>query len=235
MQRIAHKTHLLASALVLTAGLSLAACGQPTEVPVPTEAPTAAAMEVPTEAPTAVAMATDDMLVTLENDGRFTTLLGLVAMANLTDTLKGAGPYTLFAPTDDAFAALPAGTLDGLTPEQVSAILMYHLVGTPIMAADARRTTDAMTTSSESITMMGTDAFTATLKSDGANVMINDANVTAGDILAINGVIHIIDKVLMPPAPAAEGDAAMAGTPEATAEGGSMDGPTAMPEASPTP
>ncbi len=238
MTRIAHQTHVLALALTMTAGLALAACGQPTEAPAPprAEPPTSAAM--PIEAPTEAMMATDDILVVLTDDGRFETLVKLIARAGLTDTLKGPGPYTFFAPTDDAFTELPAGTLDALTPEQVGEILLYHVVNGQVMAADG------MAMSGQPVTMMGTGAYTATLKSDGANLMINDATVTVGDILALNGVIHVIDKVLMHAAPSAEagmGESDMAETPEATAEGGAAGAgtdsgeATAMPEASATP
>lgn len=121
-----------------------------------------------------------------------TTLVAAVTAAGLVETLKGAGPFTIFAPSNTAFAALPAGTVDGLLlPESKAAltnILTYHVVAGAVKAADL---TDGQIVK----TLQGED-LTVTIK-DG-NVMINGANVTAADLEGSNGVVHVIDAVLMP-------------------------------------
>ena len=127
-------------------------------------------------------------------DGRFTTLVAAVTAADLVETLSGEGPFTVFAPTDDAFAALPAGTLDSLLlPENKQAltdILLYHVVSGKVMAADVVTLTSAPT-------VLGKDV-TITVK-DG-KVFLNDTvQVIITDIEASNGVIHVIDAVLLPP------------------------------------
>jgi uncharacterized surface protein with fasciclin (FAS1) repeats len=127
-------------------------------------------------------------------DGRFTTLVAALKAADLVETLSGAGPFTVFAPTDDAFAALPAGTLDTLLlPESKQAltdILLYHVVSGKVMAADVVTLTSAPT-------VLGKDV-TITVK-DG-KVFLNDTvEVIITDIEASNGVIHVIDAVLLPP------------------------------------
>jgi uncharacterized surface protein with fasciclin (FAS1) repeats len=127
-------------------------------------------------------------------DGRFNTLVAAVTAADLVETLSGEGPFTVFAPTDDAFAALPEGTLDSLLlPENKQAltdILLYHVVSGKVMAADVVTLTSATT-------VLGKDV-TITVK-DG-NVYLNDTvQVIITDIEASNGVIHVIDAVLLPP------------------------------------
>ncbi len=128
----------------------------------------------------------------------FSTLLAAVGAADLTGTLSGDGPFTVFAPTDEAFAALPAGTLDSLlepeNKDQLAAILTYHVVPAEVMAADV--------TAGEVTTVNGA-SFTVSL--DDGEVLITDgqgdrSKVTATDIEASNGVIHVIDAVLLPPA-----------------------------------
>jgi uncharacterized surface protein with fasciclin (FAS1) repeats len=124
--------------------------------------------------------------------GGFTTLLAAAEAAGLVETLMGDGPFTVFAPTDEAFAALPEGTLDSLLadPEALKQILLYHVVSGSVLAAD----------------VVGLDTATSVEGSeiditvDGDKVMVNDANVVATDIMASNGVIHVIDKVILPPA-----------------------------------
>lgn len=137
--------------------------------------------------------ATSDIVDTAVAAGDFTTLVAAVQAAGLVDTLKGEGPFTVFAPTDAAFAALPEGTVDTLLmPEnrdQLVSILTYHVVPGAVMSSDL---TEGMTAA----TVQGGDV-TFTLDS-GAKV--NDANITAADIAASNGVIHVIDTVIMPPA-----------------------------------
>jgi uncharacterized surface protein with fasciclin (FAS1) repeats len=134
-----------------------------------------------------------DIVDTAVGAGQFNTLAAALTAAGLVDTLKGPGPFTVFAPTDEAFAALPAGTVeDLLKPEnkdQLIAILTYHVVAGEVMAADVVTLTEAETVNGA---MVG-------VKVDGSNVMINNAAVTAVDIEASNGVIHVIDTVLLPP------------------------------------
>jgi uncharacterized surface protein with fasciclin (FAS1) repeats len=127
-------------------------------------------------------------------DGRFNTLVAAVTAAELVETLSGEGPFTVFAPTDDAFAALPAGTLDSLlkpeNKQQLTDILLYHVVSGKVMAADVVTLTSAPT-------VLGKDV-TITVK-DG-KVFLNDTvQVIITDVEASNGVIHVIDAVLLPP------------------------------------
>ena len=130
-------------------------------------------------------------------DDRFETLVAAVQAAGLVETLQGDGPFTVFAPTDDAFAALPAGTLEALLADTdtLTKILTYHVVSGKVMAADVvgLNGQQAGTVQGESVMV----------KVDGGNVMINDANVVITDIEASNGVIHVIDKVIIPPTVAA--------------------------------
>jgi uncharacterized surface protein with fasciclin (FAS1) repeats len=123
------------------------------------------------------------------NAGSFNTLVAAVTAAGLGDTLSGPGPFTVFAPTDEAFAKLPAGTVDGLLKDipALTKILTYHVVSGKVMAADAAKLTSAKT-------VEGSE-----LKIDASSgVKINDATVTQADIEASNGVIHVIDSVLLP-------------------------------------
>jgi len=123
-------------------------------------------------------------------DGRFTTLVTAVQAADLVDTLKGEGPYTVFAPTDDAFNKLPAGTIEALLNDipALTNILLYHVVPGKVMAADVVNLSSATTASGESVT----------ISVMGDKVMINDAQVIIADIEASNGVIHVIDSVILP-------------------------------------
>ncbi|WP_202798261.1 fasciclin domain-containing protein [Oceanimonas sp. GK1] len=133
-----------------------------------------------------------DIVDTAVAAGSFTTLVTAVQAADLVDTLKGEGPFTVFAPTDEAFAKLPAGTVEDLlkpeNKEQLVSILTYHVVPGSIMAADAMNATSATT-------VQGGDLAIST---SGDQVMINDATVVQADVKASNGVIHAIDTVLMP-------------------------------------
>lgn len=131
-----------------------------------------------------------DIVDTAAEAGTFTTLVAAVEAAGLVDTLKGDGPFTVFAPTDEAFAALPEGTVEGLLedPEALAGILTYHVVAGKVMSGDL---SDGMTAA----TVNGADI---TIMTEGG-VMVNDANVVAADVEASNGVIHVIDKVIMPP------------------------------------
>jgi uncharacterized surface protein with fasciclin (FAS1) repeats len=121
--------------------------------------------------------------------GSFNTLVAAVKAANLVDTLKGAGPFTLFAPTDEAFAKLPAGTVDALLKDipKLTKILTYHVVSGKVMAADVVKLKSAKTVEGSEVKV---DA--------SSGVKINESTVTTPDVAADNGVIHIIDTVLMP-------------------------------------
>ncbi len=186
--------------MMLIVALFVVACA-PMPAAEPTKAPAAAAPATavpaaePTKAPaatTAPAPAAKDIVDTAVADGRFKTLVAAAQAAGLVDTLKGKGPFTVFAPSDDAFAKLPAGTVDGLLkdPAKLKDILLYHVVAGNVMAADAAKLTSANTVQGKPIA----------IKVDGNKVMINDAVVTIADIKTSNGVIHVIDKVILPPA-----------------------------------
>ena len=167
-------------------------------------APAAAAPSASTEA------TGSDIVDTAVAAGSFPTLVAAVQAADLVDALKGAGPFTVFAPTEDAFAALPEGTLESLLadPAALANILLYHVVPGKVMAADV---TDGLTAE----TLQGsTVSFTV---ADGA-VKINDANIVTTDIEASNGVIHVIDAVILPPA--SSDAAATASTPANTSSTG---------------
>lgn len=133
-----------------------------------------------------------DIVDTAAGAGTFNTLVAAVQAADLVDTLKGEGPFTVFAPSDDAFAALPAGTVeDLLKPEnkdQLIAILTYHVVSGKVMAADiAGAETTASSVQGGDLMIDGTDG-----------VKVNGATVTQADIETSNGVIHVIDTVIIP-------------------------------------
>jgi len=133
-----------------------------------------------------------DIVDTAVEAGSFNTLVAAVQAAGLVDTLKGEGPFTVFAPTDEAFAALPEGTVeDLLKPEnkdQLVAVLTYHVVAGKVMSGDlAGKKTDAATVQGQNIMIDATDG-----------VMVNEASVVSADIETSNGVIHVIDKVLLP-------------------------------------
>jgi uncharacterized surface protein with fasciclin (FAS1) repeats len=134
-----------------------------------------------------------DIVATAEGAGTFTTLVAALNAAELTTTLKGTGPFTVFAPTDAAFAKLPTGTVDNLLkPENkamLQAVLTYHVVAGKVMAADVVKLTTAKTVQGANVTISVT----------GSSVKVNDANVVQTDIEATNGVIHVIDAVLLPP------------------------------------
>ena len=123
-------------------------------------------------------------------DGRFTTLVAALTAADLVETLSGDGTFTVFAPTDDAFAALPEGTLDGLLADTdaLTQVLLYHVVGDVVMA-------EQVVEVSAATTLQGTYV---SVKVDDGKVFINDAQVIIADLKANNGVIHVIDQVLIP-------------------------------------
>jgi uncharacterized surface protein with fasciclin (FAS1) repeats len=136
--------------------------------------------------------AKQDIVDTAVAAGSFKTLVAALKAAGLVDTLKGKGPFTVFAPTDDAFAKLPAGTVDELlkpeNKQKLIAILTYHVVAGKVTAAQAMKLNSAKTVNGESLN----------ISADGGTVKINDATVMKADIMCSNGVIHVIDTVLMP-------------------------------------
>ncbi|MBA2355426.1 MAG: fasciclin domain-containing protein [Acidobacteria bacterium] len=152
---------------------------------------TAAAMTLALTATTAQAQ-TKDIVDTAVGAGMFNTLVTAVKAANLVDTLKGAGPFTVFAPTDEAFAKIPKATLDALLKDQakLKEVLTYHVVAGKVMAADVVKMKAAKTVQGSS----------AKVSVNGSTVMIDDAKVVKTDIATSNGVIHVIDTVLMPKA-----------------------------------
>lgn len=130
-----------------------------------------------------------DIVDTAVSAGSFTTLVAAVQAAGLVDTLKGPGPFTVFAPTDEAFAKLPEGTVEALLNDipKLTKILTYHVVSGKVLAADVVKLTSAKTVEGSEVTI------------DASNgVKINDSTVTTADVAADNGVIHIIDSVLLP-------------------------------------
>jgi transforming growth factor-beta-induced protein len=174
----------------LALAIALAACA-PTAAPAPTQAPAptkAAATEAPkaTEAP-----AMKDIVDTAVAAGSFKTLATALQAAGLVEALKGAGPFTVFAPTDEAFAKLPAGTVEGLLkdPKALAEILKYHVVSGAVKAADVVKLSEAKSLQGEPIA----------IKVDGGKVMVNGANVVSTDIETSNGIIHVIDAVILPP------------------------------------
>ncbi|MGR5175573.1 fasciclin domain-containing protein [Vibrio parahaemolyticus] len=137
-------------------------------------------------------MGEKDIVDVAVDNGSFTTLVAAIQAAGLVDTLKGEGPFTVFAPTDDAFAKLPEGTLESLlkpeNKDQLVAILTYHVVSGKVMAADVMGLDKATT-------VQGQDVMIS--QQDG-NVMVDGAAVVATDVMASNGVIHVIDAVIIP-------------------------------------
>ena len=138
------------------------------------------------------AQQTKDVVDTAVAAGSFTTLAKALTAADLVTTLKGPGPFTVFAPTDEAFAKLPAGTLDDLlkpeNKDKLRRILTYHVVAGEVRADDVVKLQSAKAVSGD----------TMTVKVSGGKVHVDDANVTKTDIQASNGVIHVIDTVILP-------------------------------------
>lgn len=139
------------------------------------------------------AQQTKDIVDTAVAAGSFTTLAKALTAADLVNTLKGPGPFTVFAPTDEAFAKLPAGTLDNLlkpeNKDKLRRILTYHVVPGKVLAADVVKVSSAKTVSGDSLP----------IHVNGTAVMAGKARVVKTDIAASNGVIHVIDTVLLPP------------------------------------
>ena len=139
---------------------------------------------------TATATIHQDIVDIAVANGSFKTLVAAVAAAGLVETLKGEGPFTVVAPTDAAFAKLPAGTVEALLQDQakLTAILTYHVVPGKVLAADVVKLTSATTVQGGTVAIATRDG----------KVMINGAEVLAADVTASNGVIHVIDSVLLP-------------------------------------
>ncbi len=135
----------------------------------------------------------DDIVDVAVADGRFTTLVAALEAAELVEALQGEGPFTVFAPTDDAFAALPEGAVEGLLADPVALanVLLYHVAEGKVMAADV------VELDGEKVETLSNESFM--VKADDMGVMVNDANVIITDIEASNGVIHVIDSVILPP------------------------------------
>ena len=186
------KKPIAIAAAMLAGGLVLAACGGSDSADSATSAP---ATSAPASSPMATAedtmMAQPDIVTIASETEGFSTLVAALQAAGLVETLQGDGPFTVFAPTDDAFAALPKGVLDALLlPENkdtLAAILTYHVVPGAVMAADV--------TDGKVATVEGSDVTLST--KDG--VTVNGAKVIQADIEGSNGVIHVIDEVILPP------------------------------------
>jgi uncharacterized surface protein with fasciclin (FAS1) repeats len=174
---------LLAASLVL--GACAASTPEATEVPDPTAMPEPIATPEPTPEPEP-----GDIVSIAVGDGRFETLVAAVQAAGLENALRGEGPLTVFAPTDEAFAALPDGTVESLLaePEALSQILLYHVVEGQVMAEDVIRLNQAQTLQGQYVD----------ISVEGGEVMIDDAQVLIADIQVSNGVIHVIDRVILP-------------------------------------
>lgn len=189
----------LTTVAALALALGVAACGSSDDgAGSGSSSSTTSMAPSPSESPSETAAASGDIVDTAVAAGGFTTLATALKAAGLVETLKGPGPFTVFAPTDEAFAKLPAGTLDTLLEDpkgDLSAILTYHVVPGKVMAADVA-TLDGQKVK----TVQGTEL---TVGVSGSTVTLTDATgakvtVTKTDIPATNGVIHVIDGVLLP-------------------------------------
>ena len=149
----------------------------------------AAALIVGSAAPAQTAEQKMDIVTTAVQAGNFNTLAKALAAAGLVETLQGSGPFTVFAPTDEAFAKLPAGTLEALLADKakLTKVLTYHVVPGTVMAADVVKMSSAKTVEWQSVTI-----------DTRSGVKVDNANVVKTDILATNGVIHVIDAVILP-------------------------------------
>ena len=133
-----------------------------------------------------------DLVQTVVSAGQFSTLVKAVQAAGLVETLQGTGPFTVFAPTDAAFAKLPAGALERLVanPEQLRAVLLYHVVPGRVTSAEVVKLDNARTAGGASVP----------IRVSAGKVMVGSAGVVWTDLAASNGVVHVIDSVLLPPA-----------------------------------
>jgi len=201
----------IVSLVIVTAAAAFVACGDPPAPPVVPPVPSAdvppvpstppapdtasapaASSSAPVEPPKPAVPEKKNIVDTAVDAGNFKTLAKLLGDAGLVDTLKGAGPFTVLAPTDEAFAKVSKKDMDALGKDKkkLEAVLKYHVIGSKAMAEDVKKMKDAATLNGKKVTI--------TVK--GADVMIGKAKVTKADIEASNGVIHVIDTVLMPPA-----------------------------------
>lgn len=139
-----------------------------------------------------------DIVEVAVSAGQFETLATALEAAGLVEVLKGEGPFTVFAPTDEAFAKLPEGTVEALLAdrEALTAVLTYHVVAGQVPAAQAMKLSSAETVQGESIRIRTMDG----------KVMVDDATVVQADVMASNGVIHVIDEVILPPSVRASGE-----------------------------
>jgi uncharacterized surface protein with fasciclin (FAS1) repeats len=160
--------------------------------------------------------AAKDIVATAIGAGQFNTLVAAVKAAGLVEALQGKGPFTVFAPTDAAFAKLPAGTVEGLLkdPKALANILLYHVVPGAVKAAAVKDGLTAKTLQGAPVTFKVLDG----------KAMIDGANIVATDVMASNGVIHVIDSVILPPAQAAAPAAGMANGINAPKDGASVSG-----------
>jgi uncharacterized surface protein with fasciclin (FAS1) repeats len=149
----------------------------------------AVALVVGSAGPAQTAEPTKDIVTTAGQAGSFNTLTQALAAADLVETLKGPGPFTVFAPTDEAFAKLPPGTLEALLADKakLTKVLTYHVVPGAVMAADVVKMSSAKTVQGQSVTI-----------STRGGVKVDNANLVKTDIVATNGVIHVIDAVMLP-------------------------------------
>jgi uncharacterized surface protein with fasciclin (FAS1) repeats len=180
MKRIALIGSLLAALLVVSA------CGGDDD-----DGEAAATTAASTAEATTTEQMEMDIVETAVAAGDFTTLVDLVQQAGLADELSGPGPLTVFAPTDEAFAAVPQETLDALAedPELLQRVLLYHVV-------DGEVTSDQVADGASAATLAGPEVdFTV----DESGVKVNDGTVVSADVMASNGVIHVVDTVLLPP------------------------------------
>jgi uncharacterized surface protein with fasciclin (FAS1) repeats len=142
---------------------------------------------------TSVSSQSKDIVDTAVANGSFKTLAAALKAAGLVETLKGAGPFTVFAPTDAAFAKLPAGTVETLlkpeNKDRLRRVLTYHVVPGRVAAADVTKMNSAKAVSGDNLT----------IAVKNGKVMINSANVVTPDVAASNGIIHVIDTVILPP------------------------------------
>ena len=175
--------------------VALSACAEPaTQTPPVTEAPPAAPPVADTRIETTADLNLAELTQAAAREGQFQTLTRAVEAAGLQDQLATPGPYTVFAPTDDAFDALPAGTLDNLlrpeNKDQLAKLIAYHVIPGQV--------TSSQLTSGEVNTIEGSPV---TVDVDDATqaITVNDASVTQADIPASNGVVHVIDQVILPP------------------------------------
>ncbi|MGB8861994.1 MAG: fasciclin domain-containing protein [Ilumatobacteraceae bacterium] len=176
------------AAAMITASMAFVACSDDKESTTTTAAVVTTAAPEPTDA----MVEAGDIVAVASGNPDFSTLVAAVAAAGLVETLQGPGPFTVFAPTNEAFAALPAGLVDKLLlPENkavLAQILTYHVVAGKVMAADV--------TAGDVASVEGSDI---TITVDGGVKLNGSANVVATDVAASNGVIHVIDAVILPP------------------------------------